>query len=241
MMTTQLEAQNILFVEDNDALRKLLARKLTELGYNVTAVGCYEDLDHMEVEPTRRLIWDIAILDVNLPGISGFEIAQILAEHFPRIKIIMLSVRSELNDRIKGYESGAINYLSKPIEFEELKVILNRLQQNAMQEKRQALETVYLTGHLKQLHNTQGMHLKLTDNEIALINRFLLSQNKYLDYSQIKEVLGIEQHADKNLMEVKISRLRKKLMAFQSHSHTDVFKSRRNEGYTLLLDIKILS
>ncbi|MGA1728205.1 MAG: response regulator transcription factor, partial [Burkholderiaceae bacterium] len=101
---------NIVLVEDHDLLRTVTESVLKEAGHNILALGCAEEVD----EALSGMNPDLYILDLNLPGEDGISLARRIRRSHPRVGIIMTTVRSEVTDRLDGYESGADIYLPKP-------------------------------------------------------------------------------------------------------------------------------
>ncbi|MCD6115707.1 response regulator transcription factor [bacterium] len=117
MWKKNLEASSrILLVEDEESLAKGLEYNLTEEGYDVTwAADGKLALDKINNEK-----FDLIILDIMLPYINGFEVAQHVREKDPRIPILMLTARAQVEDRIHGLEAGADDYITKPFHLKEL-------------------------------------------------------------------------------------------------------------------------
>ena len=107
---------NIVLVEDHDLLRTVTESVLKEAGHNILALGCAEEVD----EALSGMNPDLYILDLNLPGEDGISLARRIRRSHPRVGIIMTTVRSEVTDRLDGYESGADIYLPKPTDPSEL-------------------------------------------------------------------------------------------------------------------------
>ena len=107
---------NIVLVEDHDLLRTVTESVLTGAGHKVLALGCAEEVD----EALSGMNPDLYILDLNLPGEDGISLARRIRRSHPRVGIIMTTVRSEVADRLDGYESGADIYLPKPTDPTEL-------------------------------------------------------------------------------------------------------------------------
>lgn len=107
---------NIVLVEDHDLLRTVTESVLTGAGHKVLALGCAEEVD----EALSGMNPDLYILDLNLPGEDGISLARRIRRSHPRVGIIMTTVRSEVTDRLDGYESGADIYLPKPTDPTEL-------------------------------------------------------------------------------------------------------------------------
>ena len=113
------DAMHLLIVDDDRRIRQLLTRFLQAEGYRVTAAVSAEDA----YARMRGLHFDLLILDVMMPGQNGYEFAErIRAENSPLAEapILMLTARAETEDRVKGLESGADDYLSKPFDPREL-------------------------------------------------------------------------------------------------------------------------
>jgi DNA-binding response OmpR family regulator len=232
-----IEAKNLLIIEDHDDLREVLTEKFENIGYFVTSVSSYEEIRERCVEPMPEPCWDIALLDVNLPGLCGFEIAEILKKRMPQIAIIIMTVRTEVQDRIKSYESGAINYIAKPLKFEELIGIFSVVQQRLRNEKNNYLGGIYFSFESKQLYKIGQFIIKLTEPEALLLRGFIQADSCQLNYEQILDILSLPIETDKNLIEIKISRLRKKLN--EAASIHDSIQTLRGKGYKLNLAIKL--
>tara|TARA_R100001377_G_C3194365_1_gene111962 strand:+ start:1549 stop:2154 length:606 start_codon:yes stop_codon:yes gene_type:complete len=111
---------DILLVEDNLALNSVLTEILTNAGHNVLS------FDNAESIP-ENIKYDIAVIDLNLPGEDGLSLSQRLKIKDVSVGIILMTIRSELSDRLKGYNIGADVYLSKPTDPNELMAVINSL------------------------------------------------------------------------------------------------------------------
>jgi two-component system, sensor histidine kinase ChiS len=122
-----MAVKDILLVEDEKMTARLIDYRLKAQGYNVTHIeDGIEALEHI-----RHQTPDILILDVMLPGMSGFEILETLKEEngvdLDHLKVIMLTTKSRAEDISRGFKLGAVEYLSKPFKMDELLLRLNRL------------------------------------------------------------------------------------------------------------------
>jgi DNA-binding NarL/FixJ family response regulator len=113
-------SHKLLLVEDNQALNAVLSEFLSSAGHEVLS---YESAEAIP----KSAQFDIAILDLNLPGEDGLSLARRLKADNPLVGIILLTIRSALDDKLKGYEVGADVFLSKPIDPSELLAVLNSL------------------------------------------------------------------------------------------------------------------
>ncbi|WP_306604053.1 response regulator transcription factor [Azonexus sp.] len=114
---------HVAVVEDHDALREMTVAALDISGHLVKG---YESAEAL-LEQSDPMSVDIAVLDVNLPGACGFTLAQRLRSENPSIGILMLTVRNAVNDKVRGYDSGADIYLPKPVERQELLAAVSAL------------------------------------------------------------------------------------------------------------------
>lgn len=106
----------VLLVEDHDALREVVSETLERYACQVTGVDCAEAVCEL---PSRQ-VFDVAVLDLNLPGEDGLVLAQRLRAAQPALGIVMMTARREREDRLQGYQHGADVYLGKPVDADEL-------------------------------------------------------------------------------------------------------------------------
>ena len=220
-------ALQILVVEDNDSLREATVDFLKAHGHQVNGVVSAEELDDT---PTRQLP-DLYLIDVNLPGEDGFSLAGRLRRSQPRAGIVLMTARSQLNDRLVGYSSGADNYLIKPVEQSELLACIDSLGRRLKSEapvRAQTLEldcqTLSLTGPTAIVSVTQG--------ESLLLAGLIRAAGQKLERWQAMQLIDPD---DKGLvaanLEMRISALRKKLSA--CGAPPDAILTLRNFGYGL--------
>ena len=223
---------NIVVVEDHHDLRDLLVDHLKEAGFSAAGVTCGEELDDFMSGAVVRLL----ILDVNLPGENGLDIARRVRSAQPDINIIMLTAKTEETDRIKGYESGADLYLSKPVSAQELTAAVRAVQRrlNVAQSARAelTLDTARMT-----LSTERGeTHLSKADTQ--LLKGLILAPDMLLPYWRLFEITERAQTEQaKGQLELQVFRLRKKLAEIGIPE--TVIKSVRGEGYQLTRFIRI--
>ena len=220
---------SVLVVEDNDALREIVVSYLKDNGFKTKAVDCAEELDHQ----LSKQIVDMVILDLNLPGEDGLSIAKRLRNSNPKIGIIMFTARTSIEDKIRGYESGADIYLAKPVSNQELLAAVNSLSRriSAHQTIKKTRSKLILNVREKKLSGPAGNCI-LNESDVIILNALSTSKDQMVEYWQLLELLNLTQsdHGKSNL-EVKIVRLRKKLEEVGANS--DTIKSLRNKGYQL--------
>ena len=217
----------ILVVEDEKLLAASLKMLLSEKGYEVTLAYDGEmGLDHGSLG-----IYDLIILDVMMPKINGFDVAKLLRKRKIGVPILMLTAKAQIDDRIKGLNSGADYYLPKPFDNRELLACVNALL------RRQGSEVDEITcGDLSLNLSTAILSCKMEKIRLSAkefeIMRMLMSSGgaNVSKESILCKVWGYDSEAVDNYVEVYIGFLRKKLTSIGS----DVFiSSIRKLGYHL--------
>lgn len=224
---------NIIVVEDHDALRDVTVAALRVKGHHVTGVDSAEALAEMG----NAMHVDIMVIDLNLPGEDGISLTSRLRASQPDIGIIMVTARSQLFEKMQGYESGADLYLTKPASLEELCAAIQAL-------CRRIKPTAQLTSALKiapdklTLSGARG-EVGLSANEAMMLVAFARAVGHQLEYWQLIELThNPESDFSKASLEVQIVRLRKKLI--EAGSDEKPIKAIRNLGYQLCVGIQIV-
>ncbi|NQZ91540.1 MAG: heavy metal response regulator transcription factor [Moritella sp.] len=220
----------ILIIEDEVKLGKYLKQGLDESGFNVDLVDNGIDGLHQ----TTEMDYDLVLLDVMLPGMSGWDILKRLRLKPKYLPVIMLTARDDVADRVQGLELGADDYMSKPFSFCEL---LARIH-NQLRDKGSTHSAILTIGdlefnRLKRKVKRDGGSIDLTAKEFALLEFLLTRQGQVLSKSQIaSHVWDINFDSDTNIIEVAIKRLRNKIdQGFSS----PLIHTVRGMGYVLEL------
>lgn len=222
----------VIVVEDHLDLRQVFIERLLNEGFDVVGATCGEELDERMGEASAQLV----ILDVNLPGESGFDIAQRLRAAHPGIHIIILSARTSEEDRIRGYQSGVDFYLNKPISSEELSAATKAVQRRLQNNKAQGVEFV-LEASAMTIASANGK-VDLSKADVAFLKALALAPENRLPYWRLYEVTEREANdAAKGQLEIQVHRLRKKLAEIDIPE--TLIKSIRLEGYQLTQALKI--
>lgn len=232
-MATQL---SIVLVEDNDDLRELTADALRGEGHRVMALSCAEELDDQSAGESV----DVFLIDLNLPGEDGFSLSRRLRQVHPLVGIIIISARSDLQDKVVGYDSGADWYLPKPVPFAELSAALKSF---ARRRQAQRLDTETPHGrlrlHQRELTGPAGL-VRLTSSEEVLLTAFARAPSGRLESWQLLEILGLDSaDSSKASLEIRITRLRKKLG--QAGAPVHCLESIRNVGYQLHVPMQVMA
>lgn len=207
-----MEAARILIVEDEKKIADTLQVGLTENGYQVQVA--YDGGMGLHHFTTGK--YNLLILDINLPGISGLEICRKVRQQDSSLPVMMLTSMGALADKIDGYNVGADDYLVKPFEFKELlmkiNVLLKRSKQHAI-DKRNILQVADLEMNLDSKEVVRGnTRINLTAKEFQLLEYLLHNQNKVLSRADIAlNVWGIDFDTNTNIIDVYINYLRNKI------------------------------
>lgn len=199
----------ILIIEDEQKAASYLRKGLTEHGFSVDVALNGEDGLHL----ARTEEYDLLVLDVMLPGRSGWSVIEELRRDGNEVPVIFLSALDAVHDRVKGLELGADDYLIKPFAFSELlariRIILRRTPQRQSDRLHIADLELDLTRHRAR---RGGVVLDLTAKEFMLLSLLLHRRGEVLSRTAIADqVWGINFDSDTNIVDVAIRRLRKKV------------------------------
>lgn len=220
----------VFVVEDHDLLREATVHMLQESGFH--AIG-WESAEAMLSAPVS-VYPKLYIVDVNLPGASGLELAKQLRHAQPGAGIVMVTARSEIPDRVEGYRSGADVYLVKPVEPEELLAVVRSLQARLFPV--QAVNEWWLERASLTVKST-GAESQLTHPEVSLLAALVQAPEHTLTREEVALHLNLTlEDRHKASMNVRLSQLRRKLRTVGVSEPS--IKSLRNRG--LLLCFKLI-
>ena len=203
---------HILYVEDDEVLSFVTKDNLELNGYDVTHAK-----DGMEaVEFFKKGTFDLCLVDVMLPEIDGFEVAEKIRSRHSEIPIIFLTAKSLKEDKIKGLKIGADDYITKPFSIEELilkiKIFLKRKYITGSQELSVLTVGIYTLDHDNLQLDGDGQTVQMTKKEAELLKILITNKNKIVERSLILErIWGENDYFMGRSMDVFISRLRKYL------------------------------
>jgi DNA-binding response OmpR family regulator len=216
----------VLVVEDDRRLAESLRRSLAEsrMAVDVTHNG----QDGFEAASTTP--YDVIVLDLMLPLLDGLEVARRLREHKVDTPILMLTARDGVDDRVAGLEAGADDYLVKPFALREVVARLRALTRRHVPNRKAELRAgKVLLDTAAHTLTVNGREVDMTAKEFAILEYFLLNQGRLLTRSQILEhAWDYDFDGGRNLIEVYIGRLRKKLIEAGAD---DPFVTIRGSGY----------
>ena len=225
----------IIVVEDNLLMQEALAELLGAAGHVVQLVDCGEALGDLSSQS-----FDIALLDLNLPGEDGLSIARRLRASFPRLGIIMLTARNQPDDTLNGYLHGADNYFTKPFHPSALLAAIDNLGARVCAAPLPAAGELQLDTDAQTLCCGERQQA-LSDNEVRLLQTLLLAREQTAESWQLLKALAAgddNESQNKHVLEVAISRLRKKLDTCAQREGS--IKAVRGVGYRLLLAVQVL-
>lgn len=219
----------ILIVEDETDLCDSIAEGLQIDGYAVDT--CYDGEEAYELITTET--YDLVVLDLNLPGMDGIDILSKVRNQDKNIKILILSARSTVSDKVTGLDSGANDYLAKPFDFEELEARIRcLLRRTFIQEDTILVWDSISLDTVRRSASVNGEELALTKKELALLEYFLLHPDKVISQEEMMEhVWNMEADSLSNAVRVHIASLRKKLKAALSY---DTIATKIGAGYYLI-------
>lgn len=211
----------LLVVEDEPDLRRALVQSLREAGYAVDEADNGVDGLHK----AQAWDYDCLVLDIMLPGRNGFELLRDLRQS-KKTPTLILSARDALDDRIRGLDTGADDYLIKPFSFVELHARLRALIRRAAGHAQSVIDIGDVRINLaNQTVTRRGQAVGLTAREYALVELLALHRGKLISRTLIYDhIFGEDDSTLSNLVDVHVSHIRKKL-------GSEFIVTRRGQGY----------
>jgi DNA-binding response OmpR family regulator len=216
----------LLLVEDDSRIARFVVKGLREQAYAVDIAGTGDDALYQAEINT----YDLIILDVMIPGRDGLEVCRALRKSGLRTPILMLTARDGVEDRIKGLDQGADDYLTKPFEFGELLARLRALLRRSSELRPPQITVADLViDSAAQTAARAGRNIPLTTKEFALLEYLARNAGRVVGRAEIAEHVWDETFDPfSNLIEVYVNRLRGKV---DSGFGTPLIQTRRGAGY----------
>ncbi|RXI38089.1 DNA-binding response regulator [Clostridium tetani] len=218
----------LLIVEDEKQLLESIAEGLRLSGYVVDIAENGKEAEEMcFVED-----YDLVILDINLPLMDGFSVLKSIREHNKTVNIIMLTAKSDVEDRVLGLDLGANDYMIKPFHFEELEARIRSL----LRRKTVQQDAVIVCGPIKFDTNSRTVqihdeNLKLTKKETTILEYLILNKSRIVSQEEILDhVWGDSVDFLSNTVRVHMSTLRRKL---KDKASCNIIKNVIGEGYII--------
>ena len=216
---------HILVVEDDTVLARRIASTLTEAGHDPIVVHDGEK----GLDKTKATPFDLIVLDIILPGMDGFEVLRHLRAQHLASRVLMLTARGEVKDRVTGLQLGADDYLPKPFAMGELVARVNALGRRYPEEPTLKLHVGDLTLDLASHEVHRGArHIHLSARELMLLKVLMREPGRVFTRTELCERVWEHPHEyDTKLVEVFIGRLRRKI------SDPPLIQTVRHVGYTI--------
>ena len=202
---------NVLVVEDDVELTQFIQKGLVSEGISVATA--YDGVIGRSMANENR--YDVVVLDVNLPGVNGFDLCRFIKHNWPAVPVIMLTALGSLDNKVLGFEAGADDYLSKPFAFKELlfrlKALARRHPARAPRPKRLELLDLAIETDSHRVWRG-GEWVELTAREYALLEYLMLNQGRVVKRIDLLEnVWDVHFNTNTNVVDVYINYLRRKI------------------------------
>jgi len=227
MLTGDASPSRVLVVEDDEAIADVLRRTLRQEGHEVRSSA--DGVEALRV--AEEFVPDLVVLDLGLPGLDGVEVCRRLRAESD-VPILILTARTDLDDRVEGLDSGADDYLVKPFERQELLARLRALMRRRPPRGSAALVVGDLLLNPDTREVTRGeRQIELTNREFELLEYLMRNQRLVVSREQLlEEVWEYDPMAMTNTIDVFISNLRRKL---EHDDEPRLLHTKRGAGYVL--------
>lgn len=228
-------SERILIIEDEENIARVLQLELEFEGY--TTGIAYSGTDGLIIY--REQSWDLVLLDLMLPGLSGLDVLRRIRADQSQVPVILLTAKNSVEDKVSGLDLGANDYVTKPFQMEEL---LARIRANLRMKKRE-LDVAEVPDlfhhHFKKLTlheqtrevNRDKRKIDLTPREFDLLLHLIKHPNQVLSREQLLDsVWGYNYYGETNVVDVYIRYLRKKIDFNETHKYIQTV---RGVGYVL--------
>jgi two-component system, OmpR family, copper resistance phosphate regulon response regulator CusR len=208
-----MSAKKILIVEDDPRIAQNIEKGLSEKGFETTLA-----IDGPSGEQLgSNQEFDLILLDVNLPGLSGYSVCERIRKTKPSVPIIMLTALGETEDKILGFDKGADDYIVKPFDFRELLARVNVFLKRNSNADTQFSKNILKVANLEidtefKSVKRENQVIELTQKEFSLLEYLILNKNKIISKNEISDHIWDQKNQQSlNLVEVYINFLRKKI------------------------------
>jgi two-component system phosphate regulon response regulator OmpR len=226
-MNKNVKLYHILVIDDDTRLRNLLARFLDENSFYVSVAKDTEEAKKLMAE----FLFDLLIVDIMMPGQDGIDFTINFRKEY-KIPIIMLTARGEFEDRIKGLESGADDYLQKPFEPKELLLRINNILRRLVSTNKEQQKICHFGDFSFNFSNSRlkkgEEYIHLTEGETKILAILCKEQSVVISREKIATICG---DVDERSIDVQITRLRKKIEI--NPKQPNYLQTIRNCGYVL--------
>lgn len=223
----------VLLVEDHDDLREATLGVLDTSGFVAQGIASAEEFDDLLQHQRPQLY----VIDLNLPGEDGLSLTRRIRAAQPAAGIVMTTARTQITDRVLGYESGADIYLPKPVHPAELVAALRSLAGRLVPRAGDPEDGAVLESQTRILRGSRGA-VRLSESEQRLLSALASAKDGMLERWQVAIHMGsAEADISKDSLQNRISQLRKKMV--QSLGEGEHIRSVRKEGYKLCVNLRL--
>lgn len=218
----------LLVVEDEKDLCDTIAKVLYDSGYEVDT--CYDGEEALDYILTEE--YDLIVLDLNLPGMDGMDILKELRQKNEETKVLILSARSQIADKVEGLDAGANDYMEKPFHLQELEARIRSLTRRKFVQKDVCLQCGDIRFNTRErAAYAKGKLVSLTRKENGILEYLLLNQGRPVSQEElIEHVWDASVDSFSGSIRVHMSSLRKKLKAVLGY---DPIVNKVGEGYKI--------
>ncbi len=218
----------LLLAEDEPSLRRAVTVMLEKNNYSVDAVeDGQEALDYLDADN-----YDGVVLDIMMPRVDGITVLQTIRARGSRVPVLLLTAKSEIDDKVLGLDSGANDYLTKPFAAKELLARIRAMTRSAGVQTTSSLSfgNIRLDQATFELSSPKGSY-RLANREYQMMELLMSNPGQLISSERFMEkIWGYDSEAEINVVWVYISYLRKKLTSLGADIH---IKATRNAGYSL--------
>ncbi len=222
----------ILVIEDSERLLFSLGQALKKSGYSVDLVA--NGIDGFDY--ARFNNYDVIVLDLMLPGMSGLDILKKLRALGKKTHVLILSAKDQVEDRVRGLELGADDYMIKPFSFDELNARINTLMRRKFESKNPVVTIgpIKINTATKEIYR-DGELVRTTPGEYSIFEYLVLNRGRVLSKEQLLEAMhDSDSFAGTNVIEVLVCKLRSKIGTYRDKP---IISTRRGYGYLVEGDL----
>lgn len=217
--------ENILIVEDDEAIQDMLVFALESEGVALSQAYNARDAWNMIEEKTP----DLVLLDWMLPDSSGIDLLYRVRKQYSQLPVIMLTARSEEEDRVKGLDTGADDYITKPFSVKELKSRIRAVLRRTRPDKQSVIVGSLVLDPVSHRVSAEGQALDLSPTEFRLLHYFMSHMDRVFSRTQLlDEVWGQQVYVEERTVDVHIRRLRK---ALENYGLDNLIQTVHGRGY----------
>jgi two-component system KDP operon response regulator KdpE len=203
---------NVLIVEDDPGIRQSLFETLTALGFVIGEAGNGEEA----LVQLRMIAYDAVLLDINMPGMGGIETCRRIHHSYPRLPIIMLTVRDEEDDKVEALDAGADDYVTKPFQIRELtarlRAAIRRSKTSTVEPESWIVIGDVMLNPSRHRVEKLGQELRLSPKEFEMLRYLMEHAGRPVPHTRLLiSIWGSEYGNEREYLRVLISQLRKKV------------------------------